>query len=214
LLVAGAMTLAAGHAWTIGGAARDWVSQEHFLEFGYKEPFDAIVNLGVSEHLPDYGSTVKQYERLLKPGGRVYLDAYSGDRFNMTSFLTKWVFEGNTSPLNLAKYTRALETTDLEVLLLQNDAHNYYLTCKKWGENLDAVREEVEARWGTNLHRRFRLYLYGSAFAFLDGQLSAHRMILENRRGLRRRRAFFGRPGAASGIQLPRRKSQWAKKTP
>jgi len=171
--------------------------KEHFLAFSSKDPFDAIVNLGVSEHLPDYASTVKQYERLLKPGGRVYLDAYSGERFNMTSFLTKWVFEGNTSPLNLPKYTSALERTDLEILLLQNDAHNYHLTCKKWGENLDRVADEVTRRWGANLYRRFRLYLYGSAFAFQDGQLSAHRMVLEHRTGLRRRRAFFGRPGAA-----------------
>ena len=40
--------------------------------------FDAIVNLGVTEHLPDYRRTLAQYERLLKPGRRVYLDAYSG----------------------------------------------------------------------------------------------------------------------------------------
>src|SRR5215467_9293652 len=31
------------------------VVREHFLEYTSKEPFDAIVNLGVTEHLPDYG---------------------------------------------------------------------------------------------------------------------------------------------------------------
>src|SRR4029077_11279418 len=56
------------------------VVKEHFLEFKSAEPFDAIVNLGVTEHLPDYRRTLAQYQRLLKPGRRVYLDAYSGER--------------------------------------------------------------------------------------------------------------------------------------
>ena len=42
---------------------------EHFLEY-VEEPFDAIVNLGVTEHLPDYAATLARYEQLLKPGGR------------------------------------------------------------------------------------------------------------------------------------------------
>jgi cyclopropane-fatty-acyl-phospholipid synthase len=171
--------------------------KRHFLDYTSDERFDGIVNLGVSEHLPDYRRTIAQYQRLLKPGRRLYLDAYSGWRFNMTSFLTKWVFEGNTSPLNLPRYLSELERTDLEVMLVENDAHNYHLTCKKWGENLDRVKDQVLARWGAPLYRRFRLYLWGSAFAFMDGQLSAHRMVLEFREGLQKRRGFFGRTAAA-----------------
>jgi cyclopropane-fatty-acyl-phospholipid synthase len=170
--------------------------KEHLLEFKSAEPFDGIVNLGVTEHLPDYARTIAQYERLLKPGRRMYLDAYSGWRFKMTSFLTKWVYEGNTSPLHLPSYLQELERTDLQVMLVQNDSHNYYLTCKKWGENLDRVAGEVVRRWGAQLYRRFRLYLWGSAFAFMDGQLSAHRMVLESQRGIRQRRGFFGRKAA------------------
>ncbi len=38
---------------------------EHFLEHATDEPYDAIVNFGVTEHLPDYRATLAQYRRLL-----------------------------------------------------------------------------------------------------------------------------------------------------
>ena len=53
------------------------VIREHLLEYRPDRPYDAIVNLGVSEHLPDYAATLACYERLLVPGGKIYLDACS-----------------------------------------------------------------------------------------------------------------------------------------
>jgi len=160
------------------------VVRRHFLELDDAEPFashsfDAIVNLGVTEHLPDYRRTLAQYQRLLKPGRRVYLDAYSGARHGMPSFISKWIFEGNTSPLNLPDYLTEVARTPFEVVLVRNDRHNYFLTCKKWAENLQAVRDEVVARWGRHLYRRFVLYLWAAANSFQTGTLSAHHMILQ-----------------------------------
>ena len=155
------------------------VVQEHFLEFRPKEPFDAIVNLGVTEHLPDYRRTLAQYARLLKPGRRVYLDAYSGSKHGMPSFISKWVFEGNTSPLCLDEYLTEVARTPFEVVVIKNDRHSYFLSCKKWAENLEAHRDEVVARWGEHLYRRFVLYLWASANSFETGTLSAHHMILQ-----------------------------------
>ena len=153
--------------------------REHFLEFEPGHRFDAIVNLGVTEHLPDYRRTLAQYERLLEPGRRVYLDAYSGAKHGMPSFIFKWIFEGNTSPLALPEYMAEVARTPFEVVLVKNDRHNYFLTCKKWAENLEAVRDEVVARWGRHLYRRFHLYLWAAANSFATGTLSAHRMILQ-----------------------------------
>jgi cyclopropane-fatty-acyl-phospholipid synthase len=162
------------------------VVKEHFLEYQggpeggpVAEPFDAIVNLGVTEHLPDYRRTLAQYRRLLEPGRRVYLDAYSGRRHGMPSFISKWVFEGNTSPLNLERYLAEVGRTPFEVVAVRNDRHNYFLTCKKWAENLERKRDEVVARWGRHLYRRFVLYLWAAANSFETGTLSAHRMILQ-----------------------------------
>ncbi|MEA2603063.1 MAG: cyclopropane-fatty-acyl-phospholipid synthase [Acidobacteriota bacterium] len=158
------------------------VVKEHFLEYRLPpntEPFDAIVNLGVTEHLPDYRRTLAQYERLLKPGRRVYLDAYSGARHGMPSFISKWVFQGNTSPLCLERYLTEVARTPFEVVVIKNDRHNYFLSCKKWAENLEAKRDEVIARWGKHLYRRFVLYLWSAANSFETGTLSAHHMILQ-----------------------------------
>jgi cyclopropane-fatty-acyl-phospholipid synthase len=155
------------------------VVKEHFLEYRGREPFDAIVNLGVTEHLPDYRRTLAQYERLLKPGRRVYLDAYSGKRHGMPSFISKWVFQGNTSPLCLEKYLTEVARTPFEVVVIKNDRHNYFLSCKKWAENLETKRDEVIARWGKHLYRRFVLYLWSAANSFENGTLSAHHMILQ-----------------------------------
>lgn len=159
------------------------VIREHFLKIGAERvpdgTFDAIVNLGVTEHLPDYRRTLAQYGRLLKPGRRVYLDAYSGPKHGMPSFISKWVFEGNTSPLNLPEYMTEVARTPFEVVLVKNDRFNYFVTCKKWAENLEAHRDEIVARWGNHLYRRFRLYLWAAANSFDTGTLSAHRMVLQ-----------------------------------
>src|SRR5579871_264174 len=157
------------------------VVRQHFLDHRPAEPYDAIVNLGVTEHLQDYRRTVQNYQRVLKPGGRIYLDAYSGERFGMPSFITKWIYEGNTSPLCLEKYFAELAKTRFEVIQLENDRHNYFLTCQKWAENLEAVRETVVSRWGEFLYRRFRLYLWAAANSFETGSLSAHHMVLHLR---------------------------------
>jgi len=158
------------------------VVKEHFLEYRpprQTPPFDAIVNLGVTEHLPDYRRTLAQYARILKPGRRVYLDAYSGRKHGMPSFISKWVFQGNTSPLCLEKYLAEVARTPFEVVVIKNDRHNYFLSCKKWVENLEAKRDEVIARWGRHLYRRFVLYLWAAANSFENGKLSAHHMILQ-----------------------------------
>jgi cyclopropane-fatty-acyl-phospholipid synthase len=167
------------------------IIQEHFLAYQPRKRFDAIVNLGVSEHLPDYRGTLRNYQRLLEPGRRVYLDAYTGPRHNMSSFVTKWVYEGNTSPLCLAQYFAALEGTDLEVKLMEDDRRNYELTCRKWAENLEAVAPQIRARWGELLLRRFRLYLRGCERAFADGTLGAQHLVLEHVPGLRTARKLF-----------------------
>ncbi len=167
------------------------VIEEHFLELRTSRRFDAIVNLGVSEHLPDYRRTLAQYDRLLEANRLVYLDAYSGPRFGMSSFVSRWVYQGNTSPLCLGRYFSELERTDFEVVRLENDTHDYHLTCRKWAERLEASRDEIVRRWGELLYRRFRLYLWGCARCFADGQLGAHRLVLKRRPGLHASRGLF-----------------------
>ncbi|GEO08099.1 class I SAM-dependent methyltransferase [Segetibacter aerophilus] len=152
---------------------------EHFLEHNPGEQYDAIVNCGVTEHLPDYASSLKHYQKLLKPGGRLYLDA-SADRVKhgQGTFMSKYVFEGNASLLCLHEYLCEVAKSNFEVTGVWNDRHNYYLTTKAWAERLDSHREEIERRWGKKLYRIFQLYLWGSAEGFHSGMIDAYRVVL------------------------------------
>jgi cyclopropane-fatty-acyl-phospholipid synthase len=152
---------------------------EHFFEHNPEEQYDAIVNCGVTEHLPDYGASLKHYEKLLKPGGRIYLDA-SADRVKhgQGTFMSKYVFEGNASLLCLHEYLAEVSKSSFEVIGVWNDRHNYYLTTKAWAERLDNNRVEIERRWGKKLYRTFQLYLWGSAEGFHSGMIDAYRLVL------------------------------------
>jgi cyclopropane-fatty-acyl-phospholipid synthase len=154
-----------------------------FLGYDSPEPFDAIVILGVMEHLPDYPAVLKRLLRLLKPGGRVYLDASAfREKYVKPTFVSRYIFPGDHSYFCLHDFLAAAAKTPLDVLAVYNDRHNYYLTCKAWAENLEAARDEIVRRWGEALYRRFRLYLWGSAFAFLNRGMEAYRVVLERPR--------------------------------
>ena len=143
-------------------------------------PYDAIVILGVMEHLPDYPAVLRQCQRLLKPGGRVYLDASAfREKYSKPTFVSRYIFPGNHSYFCLHEFLKAVAKTQMEVLAVHNDRHNYMLTCTAWAKHLEAAREEIVSRWGEALYRRFQIYLWGSAHAFLTGGMDAYRVVLE-----------------------------------
>ncbi len=160
------------------------VLYRNFMEHTSPEPYDAIVILGVMEHLPDYRAVLRQFQRLLKPGGRVYLDASAfREKYSKPTFVSSYIFPGDHSYFCLHEFLAETAKTKLEVLTVHNDRHNYYLTCKAWAEKLEASREEIVSRWGETLYRRFRLYLWGSAHAFLTHGMDAYRVVLQRPEG-------------------------------
>lgn len=156
------------------------VLNQDFLEYASAEPYDAIVILGVMEHLPDYPSVLRQIQRLLKPGGRVYLDASAlREKYAKAAFIARYIFPADHAFLCLHDFLAAVAKTQMDVLAVYNDRHSYYLTCKAWAENLEAAQDEIIHRWGDALYRRFRLYLWGSAYVFLNHGIEAFRVVLE-----------------------------------
>jgi cyclopropane-fatty-acyl-phospholipid synthase len=156
------------------------VRLEHLLEHSPDEPYDAIVNLGVTEHLPDYRATLRKYLELLKPGGRIYLDASAARmKYDQSSFLLKHVYPGNGSLVCMHEYLAEVARTPLRLLAVYDDRHNYYLTTRAWAENLDRERAEIEQRWGGELYRKFRLYLWACAQAFNSDVTQAYRWVLQ-----------------------------------
>ncbi|GIE86031.1 class I SAM-dependent methyltransferase [Actinoplanes regularis] len=156
------------------------VVRQHILKYESEQRFDAIVNMGVTEHLPDYRATLRTYARLLKPGGRVYLDALAMRRKHTAStFFKQHVYPGRSAPLLLHSYLRQVARSPFDLLSVEDDRHNYYLTCRAWAQRLDARREEIVARWGEELYRRFRIFLWGSASGFDTRLVQAYRWTLQ-----------------------------------
>jgi cyclopropane-fatty-acyl-phospholipid synthase len=155
------------------------VRLEHFFEHRPNEPYDAIVNLGVTEHLPDYPATVTRYHELLRPGGHVYVDASAARvRNDLSSFFERHIFRGNGTPLHLPAYVAAVTQSPLQLLTVIDDRNNYRLTTTHWAEGLDHHREEIERRWGRAQYRRFQIYLWGCVDGFRRDELQAYRLVL------------------------------------
>ena len=152
---------------------------EHFLEHNPREKYDAIINCGVTEHLPDYTASLLHYRKLLKPGGHLYLDASAEKTKNgHGTFMGKYIFEGNASLLCLHEYLAEVAKTPFQLTGVWDDRHNYYLTTRTWAQNLEDNRAEIEQRWGKQLFRMFQLYLRGSAEGFHSGIIDAYRVVL------------------------------------
>jgi cyclopropane-fatty-acyl-phospholipid synthase len=156
------------------------VVREHLFAHQPAEKYDAIVNLGVTEHLPDYPRTLQKYASLLKPGGRVCLDASATRRkYAVSAFFERHIFPGNGSPVCLHDYLGAVAQSPFSVLAVHNDTHNYELTTRHWAERLDAHRELIEHRFGLQQYRRFQVYLWGCVDGFRRDVVQAYRWVLE-----------------------------------
>ena len=151
-----------------------------FYQYKSPQPYDAIVILGVMEHLPDYGAVLRQIQRLLKPDGKIYLDASSfRKKYSKPTFISRYVFSGNHRYFCLHDFLAHVAQTNLEVQTVHNERHSYYLTCREWAKNLESAHEEISKRWGEKLYRIFRLYLWGSSYAFYCRSMDAYRVVLE-----------------------------------
>ena len=112
--------------------------EEHLFEHRPEEPYDAMVVLGVTEHLTDYPATLREFQRVLKPGGRVYLDATGSRRkWAMSTFARAHVWPGGGTPMRVSSYLRAVERSVFDLVEVRSDRHNYALTTRRWAENLD-----------------------------------------------------------------------------
>jgi cyclopropane-fatty-acyl-phospholipid synthase len=150
-----------------------------FYDFEPSEPFDAIVIMGVIEHLPNYERVLKKFQRLLKPGGRVFLDGSAAKKkYELSTFMVRHIYPGNHSFLVLDDLLNKLAKTDLELMEVQNDRWSYFLTFRQWARNLDASRDYVTRTFGDFEFRKFRLYLWGAAYEFLTHNLDCYRLIL------------------------------------
>jgi cyclopropane-fatty-acyl-phospholipid synthase len=159
---------------------RDWeLINADLLAYETDRRYDAIVIMGVIEHLPQYKKVLDRFVKFLKPGGRVFLDGSANTKkYELSSYMVKYIYGGNHSFLVLHDFLDKLAQTPLELIELENDRYSYFLTFRQWARNFDDNRASVIERFGEFNYRRFRLYLWGAAYEFLSRSLSCYRMIL------------------------------------
>jgi cyclopropane-fatty-acyl-phospholipid synthase len=151
-----------------------------FYDYEPAEPFDSIVIMGVIEHLPDYERVLRKFYRLLKPGGRVFLDGSAArKKYELSTFMVRHIYPGNHSFLVLDDFLHKMNKTDFEVMEIHNDRWSYFLTFRQWARNLDASKDFIQKTFGDFEFRKFRLYLWGATYEFLSRNLDCYRLILE-----------------------------------
>jgi len=158
----------------------DWeLIHADLLTYQGDRKYDAIVIMGVIEHLPQYDRVLAKFASLLKPGGYIFLDGSACTRkYELSSFMVKYIYPGNHSFLVLHDFLEKLARTKFSVLEIFSDRYSYFLTFQQWARNFDANRAFVVERFGEFNYRRFRLYLWGAAYEFLSHSLDCYRMII------------------------------------
>ena len=150
------------------------------LEYKPDKQFDAIAILGVMEHLPNYSEVLACFDRLLKPGGYVFLDASAELRKHVkSSFITQHIYPGNHTFFALHDFLKSLTSMPFHLKGVWDDRHSYYLTFVHWAKRFDANRDFIIEKFGGADYRRFRLYLWGAANCFLRNRLQCYRLVLQ-----------------------------------
>ncbi|HYQ18037.1 MAG TPA: class I SAM-dependent methyltransferase [Polyangiaceae bacterium] len=167
-----------------GLTATTQVIKTDFYAFGTPEPFDAITNMGVTEHLTDYDALMAQYARLLKPGGYVYSDFVGVTRdTQFRSLIQKLVYPG-AAAVYLPNLIRAVERSGkLELVTVHDDRLSYDKTCEAWARNVERQRGYIVENFGEARYRWIWSYLWMSVYGFRSHEngITGTRVVLRRR---------------------------------
>ena len=154
------------------------VSLEDFLVHHPKSLYDAIVNFGVIEHIPQYRQFFQKVWACLKPGGLFYLDgSATKEKYDKSEFISKYIWRGNHTFMCLQDLTQELLFHGLDLLNIRNESHDYELTMRHWAKRFDAQQDQIVRHWGEKTFRTFRIYLWGGYHAFLKDELQAYHVL-------------------------------------
>jgi cyclopropane-fatty-acyl-phospholipid synthase len=165
------------------GLSADLMYQD-FFDYDPGEQYDAVSAMGVIEDLSDYQRVMRCLAKLVKPGGRVFLDfATSKERFGTASFITKYIWPGTFRMVYLPELMDAISQSVFELMDMRNDRHNYYLWARENYRRWIEHKAEVVAKKGEALWRTFHLMHAGTTAVMRDAEsgVSAYRMVLQRR---------------------------------
>lgn len=149
-----------------------------FLEYEPEEPYDAVVIYGVIEHIPYYRRFCRQLRKCLKPGGLFYLDASATvEKYNMGDFTRTYIWQGTHTFLCLQEFVQELLYHGMELVDVKQETRDYELTMKHWATRFDAEKQKIVEKWGPQIYRAFRIYLWGGCHAFRENRLQAYHLV-------------------------------------
>ncbi len=166
-----------------GLAEKVKIELRDYREVTKPEGFDAIVSVGMSEHVGR--ERLAEYFRttwgLLKPGG-IFLNHAIGEgrraqRFRGPSFVDEYVFpDSDIPPIPLV--LQAAEGAGFEVRDVENLREHYTLTLRQWVRRLEASHARALTWVNEPTYRVWRLYMAGSAHGFDHGDLAIYQALL------------------------------------
>jgi cyclopropane-fatty-acyl-phospholipid synthase len=160
------------------------VLYQDFFSYEPTEKFDGISLMGVMEDLAAYRKVMPLLAKWLKPGGRVYCDfAASGDRFGITSFVTKHIWPGRFRLVYMPQFIAAASKSGLDIVNIENDRRNYHLWAKKGMDRWQPQRREIVAASDDKTYRLMTLLIAGTAemFSPTSQRATAYRVTLGQR---------------------------------
>jgi cyclopropane-fatty-acyl-phospholipid synthase len=160
------------------------VLYQDFFAYEPVEKFDGISLMGVMEDLAAYRKVMPQLAKWLKPGGRVYCDfAASGDRFGITSFVTKHIWPGRFRLVYMPQFIAAASKSGFDIVNIENDRRNYHLWAKKGMDRWLPQRDEIIAASDDKTYRLMTLLIAGTAemFSPTSERATAYRVTLSRR---------------------------------
>jgi len=154
-----------------------------YRELKEDHPFDAIVSVGMFEHvgqklLPAY---FEKAQRILKPGG-VFLNHGIASRATDVAsggpnFSDTYVFpDGELVPINAT--LQAAEEAGFEVRDVESLREHYAMTLRHWVRRLEAHHADALKYVDEPTYRVWRLYMSGSAHGFASRRLNVYQSLL------------------------------------
>ena len=147
------------------------------------EKFDAIVSLGMFEHVghKNHRIYMRAVERCLDSGGKFLLHTIGKNhsRVGVDPWISKYIFPNGEIP-SLRQISAALES-----LMVIEDVHNfgadYDKTLMAWFNNFDNAWPQLRRNYSERFYRMWKYYLHVCAGAFRARNLQLWQIVISNR---------------------------------
>ena len=161
-------------------------------------PYDAVASIEMSEHVgqeqyPAYAATL---HRLVRPGGRVLLQAMSHPSApGGGAFIERYVApDMHMRPV--WETAAMLARSGLELRDVESIREHYAWTVRAWADTLEERWDEVVGLIGVAGARIWRLYLAGGALTFAENRMGVDQLL-------------FVRPDDAGASGMPATRGGW-----